>query len=1341
MKFLKNLKLVSKLSVGFGAILAILLCTVLFGYFGLARINQNFTYYREISGDDTIAGRVQANLLESRIAFKNFLQTGDRTQQIIFEERFSKMERFINELKNNIDDGDKETKINQIWEYSKEYRERFEKVFILKEKRDEIYNKSLNVKGPELEKNLSLYMNNSYSKKYEMSHYGASNAVRSMLIARLHAARYMESHDAQEKEKTKAALAELDQWLEYSQQASDGAELKQIVNAVVEDKAVYSKSFDEVVSIIEESDEIVRQMDEIGPMISSLSEEIKLAIINEQNVIEPVVKKSNDETVIGMLVLTFFALLFSIFIIVFIVSIVVTPIKTVTNTFREISEGDADLEVRLKANSADEIGEMAQYFNRFMVKLQAIMLHNNNQSWLKAGKAELNEKIRGEQGVDLLAGNIIAYVSKYLNAQIGAIYVRTDDSLFRLLGSYAYNRRKNLSDKVKLGEGLIGQAALEKQSIVVTNVPDDYIKVASGVGESVPKNILVAPCMVNQEVKCIIELGSFTEFSDIQLEFIEQISESIAINIQSAESRIKMRELLDKTLEQSEELQVQQEELRQNNEELEEQAKALKESEAKLQAQQEELRQSNEELSEQTRALRESQAQLQSQQEELRVTNEELEERTKSLELQRNDVTAKNKALENAQKEIEVKAKDLEITSRYKSEFLANMSHELRTPLNSILVLSQMLSDKKVNSPVTAKQLEYARTINSSGRDLLKLINDILDLSKVEAGKMDISPEPIELKEFAKYVESSFAPIAEQKKLDFVVDINKDVPDVIVSDNLRLQQIVSNLLSNAFKFTEKGQVSMSISSPDKGINGLENAVEPAGSISIAVKDTGIGIPAEKQEVIFEAFKQSDGTTSRKYGGTGLGLSISRELAKLLGGRIHLDSEEGKGSTFTLILPENIETSAAIVQAASVSDEENLQKPNSAKDSVSVNEEAGKATNDKDSKKTTHKTLLVIEDDASFSNILRDLSYEKGFECIIAATGDEGFELAAKIKPDAIILDIGLPDISGWKVVEKLKEDAATRNTPIHVISGREADGTTEAMNNIIGYVNKPVTLESLDEVFGKLKSRMAKPLKKLLILDESTEQVDTISKALEKKDIQIRALHRGKEALELLKHEAFDCVILDLKLKDMSGLELLSQLRGSSSEDLPVIIHTERKLTMDDEAQIQRYADSIIIKGSRSIDRLAAEASLFLHEIDSKTGDKNLKAIKSSQEKEASLENKKILIVDDDMRNVFALSSILEEKGMKIIIGRNGNEGLEKLEHNPDTNLVLMDVMMPEMDGYEAMQRIRSNDKHRRLPIIALTAKAMKDDRQKCIEAGADEYLTKPIDIDKLISLLRVWLY
>lgn len=997
------------------------------------------------------------------------------------------------------------------------------------------------------------------------------------------------------------------------------------------------------------------------------------------------------------------------------IRMIVNPVKVVTNTFREIAEGEVNLEARLMSNSEDEIGKMARYFNIFMTKLKELISENRNQSWLTTGRAELNEEMRGVREINTLSSRIITYICRYLNMQIGRFYVKTDSNTFKVFGSYSYNSSEGSPDEFNIGEGLVGQAALEDKIVLVQDVPADYMKIISGLGEAVPKNILIAPCMYHEEIECIIELGSFNQFTDVQLKFIEQVSENIATSINLTKAQTKMEVLLNKTLVQAEELQVQQEELRQNNEELEEQAKILKQSEMNLQTQQEELR----------------------------VSNEELEEQTKKLEQQKRDISENNKLLRKANHEIEGKAKELEIANKYKSEFLANMSHELRTPLNSIIVLSQLLENKKANEPLTEKQLEYSKTIHSSGKNLLRLIDDILDLSKVESGKIDINFDQVNLAELAENTKSLFTPIILQKNVDFNIEIEDGLPEKIISDEQRLQQIINNLLSNAFKFTETGYVKMNICRPkEEDIKNYKIEENVNKLISIEIIDTGIGIPADKQTLIFEAFKQVDGTISRKYGGTGLGLSISRELARLLGGNIYLKSEEGKGSKFTLVFLDNDNMEQVKLNKEEYSGIDKNYRDNLEEKIISENDinEFTKDEHD-ESKKEDEKLLLIIEDDEQFSTLLSELAYKKNYKVLIEKNSDEAIKLAEKYNPYAILLDSGLSDNSGLRVVDKLQNLEYTKNIPIHIISWKEDKNSYDKMKNLVWHIKKPYNLEELYNLFDKIETSLSNDSKKLLIVDEDKSQSNMIYNNLNERGFKITTLESGLDAYKLLKDEQFDCMILDLNLKDMNGIDLVNKLKEENLVNFPILIYTEGNITQEEEDKLNKYTESIIIKGNNSIDRLLDEVSLFFHSVDSNIDNKNFKNIKFSEEKENLLNNKNILIVDDDMRNVFSLTSALEEKGMNVVVGRNGSEGIKKLYEKNNIDLILMDVMMPEMDGYTAMKEIRKEKQFDNIPIIAITAKSMKEDRQKCIEAGSNDYLTKPVDINKLISLLKVWLY
>ena len=1052
-------------------------------------------------------------------------------------------------------------------------------------------------------------------------------------------------------------------------------------------------------------------MDELRSILGDINNEEERLLLNRNADLI----KMEKETRVIMLTGGALATITAIIIASLSIRMIVNPVKVVTNTFREIAEGEVNLEARLMSNSEDEIGKMARYFNIFMTKLKELISENRNQSWLTTGRAELNEEMRGVREINTLSSRIITYICRYLNMQIGKFYVKTDSNTFKVFGSYSYSSSEGSPDEFNIGEGLVGQAALEDKIVLVQDVPADYMKIISGFGEAVPKNILIAPCMYHEEIECIIELGSFNQFTDVQLKFIEQVSENIATSINLTKAQTKMEVLLNKTLVQAEELQVQQEELRQNNEELEEQAKILKQSEMNLQTQQEELR----------------------------VSNEELEEQTKKLEQQKRDISENNKLLRKANHEIEGKAKELEIANKYKSEFLANMSHELRTPLNSIIVLSQLLENKKANEPLTEKQLEYSKTIHSSGKNLLRLIDDILDLSKVESGKIDINFDQVNLAELAENTKSLFTPIILQKNIDFKIEIEDGLPEKIISDEQRLQQIINNLLSNAFKFTETGYVKMNICRPkEEDIKNYKIEENVNKLISIEIIDTGIGIPADKQTLIFEAFKQVDGTISRKYGGTGLGLSISRELARLLGGNIYLKSEEGKGSKFTLVFLDNDNMEQVKLNKEEYSGIDKNYRDNLEEKIISEND-INEFTKDEhyESKKEDEKLLLIIEDDEQFSTLLSELAYKKNYKVLIEKNSEEAIKLAVKYKPYAILLDIGLANNSGVRVVDKLQNLEYTKNIPIHIISWKEDKNSYDKMKNLVWHIKKPYNLEELYNLFDKIETSLSNDSKKLLIVDEDKSQSNMIYNNLNERGFKITTLESGLDAYKLLKDEQFDCMILDLNLKDMNGIDLVNKLKEENLVNFPILIYTEGNITQEEEDKLNKYTESIIIKGNNSIDRLLDEVSLFFHSVDSNIDNKNFKNIKFSEEKENLLNNKNILIVDDDMRNVFSLTSALEEKGMNVVVGRNGSEGIKKLYEKNNIDLILMDVMMPEMDGYTAMKEIRKEKQFDNIPIIAITAKSMKEDRQKCIEAGSNDYLTKPVDINKLISLLKVWLY
>lgn len=986
--------------------------------------------------------------------------------------------------------------------------------------------------------------------------------------------------------------------------------------------------------------------------------------------------------------------------------------RSVVNQANSIARGDYSATISPRSKN-DTLGialfEMTKTLRETSTTIR-------EQDWLKTGLSELSERMSGKKDLHQLSNEIITFLVKYSGSQIGLLYMTGENEIQKLAASFSFIDKEAKFSKIKFGEGLVGQVAKDRQPIEFFNSSEETPPLNISISEIIPNYFYIIPFIYENELSGVIQLGSMERFTDLQKSFIDMCIERIAVAVNAAKSHTKLQQLFMETQEQKEKLQVQQEELRQTNEELEEQ----------------------------TRALRISEETLQAQKEELSVVNEELEERTKALEKEKNNIKIKNTELEQAQIEIEKKAHDLEQASKYKSEFLANMSHELRTPLNSILVLSQLLADNSKKN-LDEKQIEFSKTINSSGSDLLSLINEILDLSKVEAGKMEINVEKMYLSELVNQLEKTFKPLATSKGLDLSCHIENDIPKFIYSDFVRVFQIIKNLFSNSIKFTSRGSVKLDIFRPKKDIGFIKENLTPENSISFKVTDTGIGIPKEKLQFIFEAFQQADGTTNRKYGGTGLGLSISKNLADLLGGGITVESIENKGTIFTLTLPEkftpikkeNPVATEKEKKTESVFEEITLSKE---KKTEHITPEA-QIKDDKSNIRKGDKVLLLIEDDLNFAKVLYDVATEKEFKCLIAPDGELGLHYANIYKPSAIILDIGLPGIDGWEVMETLKSNTDTRHIPVHFISA--SDRNIKALKmGAIGYLTKPVSLEKLNMAFEKIQKYIGKAVKKLLVVDDEAIIRKSIIELIGSEDVKTTAVENGSEAFELLKKEKFDCVILDLGLKDMSGFDLLEQIRKEEQlAEIPIIVYTGQDLSREEEDQLQKYADSIIIKGARSPERLLAEASLFLHRVEANLPAKKRQVIQAVHDKDAVFKDKKILIVDDDMRNVFALSSVLEAKGILVIVGKNGREGLEKLEQNPDTDLVLMDIMMPEMDGYEAMHAIRKDNKYFKLPIIALTAKAMKDDREKCIAAGANDYMTKPFDAERLLSLLRVWLY
>ncbi|MDO8528056.1 MAG: PAS domain S-box protein [Deltaproteobacteria bacterium] len=915
--------------------------------------------------------------------------------------------------------------------------------------------------------------------------------------------------------------------------------------------------------------------------------------------------------------------------------------------------------------------------------------------FLREGQITLSDKMRGEQDVSRLGQSVLSHLAPFLNAQMGAFYYVTEEKMLKRVSGYAYSKLDDKEKTIAIGEGLVGQAALEKRPILLEKVPSRYFgKIRSDLGDSTPSSLLLAPVFYEGEVNGVIELASFASFSEHQKTFLEHVSENIGIAINTSISRKKQQELLERSQDLTEELQTQQAELKATNDELEDQSRALQESQTKLKNQQSELEQTNE-----------------------------------KLEQQRDILNENNEALNKAQTLLEERSDEVQRASQYKSEFLANMSHELRTPLNSSLILAKLLADN-AGGNLTVEQVQYAHSISSAGNDLLNLINDILDLSKVEAGKLEIRPENVFLPSVFNTLEKTFDPVAREKKLQFQIKIDPGVPETMLTDRQRLEQILKNLLSNAFKFTEKGQVILHVSRSAEG------------KLSLAVIDTGIGVPKAQQEVIFEAFRQADGTTNRKYGGTGLGLSITRDLARLLGGTVAVESVPGEGSRFTLLLPETYDESH-VVSASPKAYSSSLPVAVQVKPRVERIQPLPFA-DDRGTLKSRGakpgRVLLVIEDESQSAQILFDLAHELNYKCVVAQDAEEGLGFAQSLIPDAILLDMMLPDHSGLTVLDQLKEDPKTRHIPVHIASAH--DYTEKAMQmGAIGYTLKPAKREALKAALAKIEFNLSQKLKRVLIVEDNKLQRESMVKLIANPDIEITAVALAEEALDALKKTVYDCMVIDLKLPDMSGEELLKKM--TEQKELasfpPVIIYTGRSLSRDEEDTLRKYSRSIIIKGARSPERLLDEVGLFLHRVESKLSPENRQLLKTLRSREDVFKGRMILVVDDDVRNIFALTAALEQKGANIEVARNGKEALAKLKDHPLIDLVLMDIMMPEMDGYQATREIRKQKRFSKLPIIAVTAKATKNDQVLCMEAGANDYLSKPIDLHQLFSVIRVW--
>jgi CheY-like chemotaxis protein/signal transduction histidine kinase len=944
-----------------------------------------------------------------------------------------------------------------------------------------------------------------------------------------------------------------------------------------------------------------------------------------------------------------------------------------------------DLTRSIQVNARGEVAELKDNINTMIDNLRLTTDRNTEQDWLKTNLAKFTNMLQGQRDLTTVGRLLLTELTPLVNAQQGVIYQMENEEApqLKLLTSYADDGTNGHPMRLKLGEGMVGQCAADKRRLLIHEVPAGASPIGSALFKVTPRNVIVLPVLFESQVKAVIELASVAAFTDLQVSFLEQLTTGIGIVLNSIEATMQTEGLLQQSQQLAAELQTQQVELQQTNEQLEQKAQQLAE---------------------------------------------------RNVEVER-----KNQEIEQARRALEEKATELALTSKYKSEFLANMSHELRTPLNSILILGQQLADNPDNN-LSARQVEFARTIHGAGTDLLNLISDILDLSKIESGTVTVEAEDIFFSNLLDAITRPFRHEAENRQLSFDVQVDPHLGRTIVTDAKRLQQVLKNLLSNAFKFTEHGGVRLAVSAALGGWNPEHPILSQSPVVvSFEVADTGIGIPGEKQKIIFEAFQQADASTSRKYGGTGLGLAISRELANLLGGEIQLRSSAGVGSTFTLYLPLKYAGPTNAVRPPTTGP---MQSPTIVGPvAATIERPVEQIPDDRHDIQPGDTILLIVEDDPHYARIIMDLSRDKGFKVLLAMRGADALDLAKQYQPSAVSLDVFLPDMLGWTVLSQLKQNPLTRHIPVQIITLDE-DRQHGLARGAFSFVTKPATSEGVEAALARIKEYTQPRRKRLLVVEDNPAEQMSITELLGHDDIEIVIADTGADALATLRDQPCDCVVLDLRLPDMSGFQVLEEIRGDSAlSDVPVVVFTGRELTAEEDAQLHTMARSIVVKGVESPERLLDETSLFLHRIVTDLPAEKQRLLERLNSSDEDLVGRTVLLVDDDARNIFALSSVLERRGIRVKTATTGKEAIQLIESTPELALVLMDIMMPEMDGYQTIGEIRKNPAFRRLPIIALTAKAMKGDREKCLEAGASDYLAKPVNTEQLLSSLRMWLH
>jgi CheY-like chemotaxis protein/CHASE3 domain sensor protein len=1067
-------------------------------------------------------------------------------------------------------------------------------------------------------------------------------------------------------------------------------------------------------------------MDEIRRLIQDVQAEER-RLLDER---EASATKARRQTAATLIYGTLGAFLLVGFASVLITRSIRRPLNTLIEGATRIGTGDYAQRVRVSAQ--DEVGQLAAVFNDMAQQVELRQQSLAAQDWLSSNLAKFAGLFEVQRVQAKLCQAVLNELATVVNARHSVIYVPHPEQgavKLQLQAGYACD---NPPQELLPGQGLVGQVFRDQETLVLRDVPRDYIKINSALGDAKPAMLVVLPAIFDGKVRAVIELATFEPLQEEKLTFLRRLGESLGVVLNSLNAVARTEQLLAQAQIMTAKLQEQQQALNERNHELHTQSERLRQSEALLQEQQAELKQTNEEL--------------EMSNEELQQTNAEMEEKATLLEEQKQAVDLANREVNAARMALEDKVQQLALTSKYKTEFLANMSHELRTPLNSLLILSKVLAEN-AEANLTEKQMQRAKAIHSSGADLLELINDILDLSKIEAGSVDLDVNEMQIGELTKFVEATFRHMVEGKGLAFKVEVAANAPTRVFTDERRLQQILKNLLANACKFTSRGSVTLKIGAAKDGWRGANPALDAAAGVaSFAVADTGIGIPEDRQQIIFEAFQQADAGTARKFGGTGLGLSISRELTRLLGGALTLKSQENVGSEFTLYLPVQRRDQAeaetpSYAPASAPHSRIAVARAAREREAAAPAQEESEVIDDRRELRPEDQSLLVIEDDKQFASILADFAHEKGFKVLLAGTAQAGIELARRYKPTAITLDLLLPDTDGWVVLDRLKHDPETRHIPLHVISVDE-QRERSLRSGAVSFLQKPVTAESIQQALSHTIDFVNRSVKNLLVVEDDANQRHSILELIGNGDVHATAVGTAAEALQALQQEQFDCIVLDLGLPDMSGVELIGEIQKRHGErSPPIVIYTGKSLSRKEETALRKISEAIIVKDVSSPQRLLAETALFLHRVQSKLPESKRRLIEMLRKDDPMLSNRRVLVVDDDVRNIFAITAALENNKMEVLHAETGQAGIDLLKARPEVDVVLMDVMMPEMDGYEAIRRIRAEERFRKLPIIAVTAKAMKGDREKCLQAGASDYITKPVDMDQLRSLLRVWMY